>query len=61
MPGPLGVAPMFVLYPLIPWVGVMALGYVAGEMVFRDDRAAGRRLAVIGALMIAGARRCSAA
>ncbi len=53
VPGPLGVAPMFVLYPLIPWVGVMALGYVAGEMVFREDRAAGRRLAVIGALMIA--------
>jgi uncharacterized membrane protein len=53
VPGPLGVAPIFVLYPLIPWVGVMALGYVAGEMVFREDRAAGWRLAVMGGLMIA--------
>lgn len=53
VPGPLGVAPMFVLYPLIPWIGVMALGYVAGELVFREDRTAGRRLAVIGGLMLA--------
>jgi uncharacterized membrane protein len=51
--GPLGVVPVFLLYPLVPWVGVMALGYAAGETVFRDDSVGGRRLLVAGTVVIA--------
>ncbi len=54
VPGPLGVVPVFMLYPLIPWVGVMALGYVAGPAVFSQDPRAPRRLAWTGALMVVG-------
>lgn len=50
---PLGVLPVFLLYPLVPWVGVMALGYVAGPAVFSPEPAAARRLAWTGAALIA--------
>lgn len=49
--GPLGVAPVLLLYPLIPWVGVMALGYAAGPLVFAQDARAGRRLVIAGAAL----------
>jgi uncharacterized membrane protein len=52
--GPLGVVPVFVTYPLVPWIGVMALGYVAGPAVFSQDAGTGRRLAWAGALMVLG-------
>ena len=28
--GPLGIVPILGLYPLVPWIGVMALGFLAG-------------------------------
>ncbi len=49
--GPLEVVPVLLLYPLVPWVGVMALGYAAGSMVFAQDAQAGRRLAIAGAVL----------
>ena len=49
--GPLEVLPVLLLYPLVPWVGVMALGYVAGPQVFAQDANAGRRLALAGAAL----------
>ena len=52
--GPLDFVPAFVTYPLVPWVGVMALGYVAGPAVFAQDAGAARRLAWTGALMMVG-------
>ena len=33
---------MFVIYPLIPWVGVMALGFAAGPAVFSQEAGRGR-------------------
>jgi uncharacterized membrane protein len=51
--GPLEVVPVFLLYPLIPWVGVMALGYAAGPLVFAQDARAGRRLVIAGTVVIA--------
>jgi uncharacterized membrane protein len=42
---------LFVLYPLIPWVGVMAVGYALGP-VFTLER--GSRLCGLGAAMVAG-------
>jgi uncharacterized membrane protein len=53
-PGPLGIVPVFVRYPLVPWAGVMALGYVAGPAVFSQDTGAPRRIAWAGALMVLG-------
>lgn len=49
--GPLEVVPVLLLYPLVPWVGVMALGYAAGPQVFARDAKAGRRLAAAGAVL----------
>ena len=49
--GPLEVVPVLLLYPLVPWVGVMALGYAAGPQVFAQDANAGRRLALAGAAL----------
>jgi uncharacterized membrane protein len=54
VPGPLGIMPVFVTYPLVPWAGVMALGYAAGPEVFSQDAGAPRRIAWAGALMILG-------
>jgi uncharacterized membrane protein len=45
---------LFVLYPLIPWIGVMAAGYALGP-VFRLDRAARTRwLLILGAVTTIG-------
>ena len=54
VPGQLGVVPVFLLYPLIPWVGVMALGYVVGPAVFSQDPRMSPRLVWTGALMAVG-------
>jgi uncharacterized membrane protein len=50
--GALGVVPVFLVYPLIPWVGVMALGYAAGPWIFSQDPAVSRRLAWAGVAMV---------
>jgi uncharacterized membrane protein len=50
--GPLQVVPVFLLYPLIPWAGVMALGYAAGPAVFSQDSGSARRLAWAGGLLV---------
>ena len=42
------------IYPLVPWAGVMALGYAAGPAVFSQDAGAPRRLVWTGALTILG-------
>ena len=52
-PGQLEVLPVFMHYPLVPWVGVMALGYAAGPYIFAQDARAGRRLALAGAALVA--------
>ena len=52
--GPLGVLPLFVVYPLVPWAGVMALGYVAGRYVFSQHPADHRRLQRAGLLLLVG-------
>jgi uncharacterized membrane protein len=41
----------FVVYPLIPWIGVMALGYAAGPYFDAANPARPRRLLQIGALL----------
>lgn len=56
-PGMLHPAPatrLYVLYPLVPWIGVMAAGYALGP-VFRLDRTTRRRqLVALGVLVSAG-------
>jgi len=51
VPGPLEVVPAFMLYPLVPWAGVMALGYAAGQAVFSENPGDSRRLAWVGGLL----------
>ena len=56
-PGSVGLGPgaeLFVLYPLVPWIGVMALGYVFG-VVFTRPAAERDRLCVrLGLALCAG-------
>ena len=50
--GALGVVPVSITYPLVPWVGVMALGYAAGPLIFSRDPAVSRRVAWAGVAMV---------
>ena len=50
-PGPLPLAPgitWFEAYPLLPWLGVMALGYAFGVVLVRERRARVRITALLG-------------
>jgi len=50
VPGELGIVSL--RYPLVPWVGVMALGYVAGPVVFSRSVEASRRLVCVGVVLV---------
>ncbi|MFT3700031.1 MAG: heparan-alpha-glucosaminide N-acetyltransferase domain-containing protein [Kofleriaceae bacterium] len=41
----------YILYPLVPWIGVMALGYVAVPWIFARERPA-RTLVIIGSALL---------
>ena len=43
-----------VVYPLIPWIGVMAAGYVLGAWLDRPPEVRARRLLVAGVGLVAG-------
>ncbi len=49
LPGHIG---NFVLFPVVPWVGVMAAGYVFGTLYLRDQRDRRRIIALLGMAMI---------
>jgi uncharacterized membrane protein len=53
VPSHLEVPRVFMHYPLVPWVGVMALGFAAGPYIFAQDARAGRRLALAGVALTA--------
>jgi len=43
----------FVGYPLVPWIGVMPLGYAAGALLTQEPAKRRRHLALLGAGMLA--------
>jgi uncharacterized membrane protein len=45
---------LVVLYPLIPWIGVMAAGYALGPVFTRESEARIRTLFALGAALTAG-------
>jgi uncharacterized membrane protein len=47
-------APLYVLYPLIPWIGVMAAGYLLGPVMQLDARPRQRVLFQLGAAITLG-------
>jgi uncharacterized membrane protein len=50
--GPKGIV-LLALYPLIPWIGVMAVGYVFGKLYTMDAETRQRMLVRLGAAIIA--------
>lgn len=48
-PGPVGDLPGFVAYPLLPWFGIMAIGYGIGDVFARQAAQRDRLLLRIGA------------
>lgn len=53
LPGPLTPLPGIVAYPVVPWFGILALGYAAGPILAGTAPAMRRRAIVGGAMMIA--------
>ena len=43
----------FAGYPLVPWIGVMALGYVVGVILAREPAKRRQRLVLLGMGMLA--------
>jgi uncharacterized membrane protein len=50
----IGEANVYVLYPLIPWVGVMAAGFAMGPLFLRDPATRRRWLLALGLALTAG-------
>ena len=49
---PMGSFNIAIIYPLVPWIGVMALGYVFGESIYRQEREVRQRnLLIIGSVL----------
>jgi uncharacterized membrane protein len=44
-----GAAKLYVLYPLVPWIGVMAAGYLLGAVMQLEEKARQRLLFTLGA------------
>jgi uncharacterized membrane protein len=47
-------ASLYVLYPLIPWIGVMGAGYALGPVMQLEPKARQRRLFTLGAAVTLG-------
>ena len=45
---------LFVIYPLIPWIGVMGAGYLFGSIVLQEEGVRRRKMHTIGFILIAG-------
>jgi uncharacterized membrane protein len=51
-PQPIGKLTLFIVYPLVPWIGVMACGYAFGEILVTDRAKRRRRAARLGFALI---------
>jgi uncharacterized membrane protein len=53
VPGPLSPLPGVTVYPVIPWFGVLALGYAAGPLLARPGETLRRRALIAGVILLA--------
>lgn len=53
LPGQVPGLPVLVVYPVLPWAGVMALGFALGPLLYQDDTTTQRRLRQLGVGAIA--------
>ncbi|MDQ7836536.1 MAG: heparan-alpha-glucosaminide N-acetyltransferase domain-containing protein [Humidesulfovibrio sp.] len=52
--GPFGGERLLVVYPLIPWIGIMAAGFACGEAIRWDQRTRRRRVFLTGLALTLG-------
>ncbi len=52
--GPLAGAPVLVVYPVLPWIGVMALGFALGPLLHQGTADSRARLRRLGLAAVAG-------
>ncbi|MDQ5988445.1 MAG: hypothetical protein CSYNP_04205 [Syntrophus sp. SKADARSKE-3] len=53
--GPLlidGFVPLYILYPLIPWIGVMTAGYCLGKAMLSEHKERRKKLFILGSILI---------
>lgn len=51
-PGGLGAVPGFILYPVLPWLGIMCLGYGVGPIFLMEDLSRKRALEILLVVLI---------
>ncbi len=45
---------LFVVYPLIPWIGVMGIGYLFGTILLQEEGVRYRKMYTLGFVLLAG-------
>ncbi len=43
-----------IIYPLVPWIGVMGAGYLFGSIVLQEEGVRRRKMSTVGFILIAG-------
>src|SRR5690606_8257045 len=44
----IGDGTLFIIYPIIPWIGVMALGYCFGKILLKEESERNKLLRIVG-------------
>jgi uncharacterized membrane protein len=49
---PIGSTSLAIIYPLVPWPAVMALGYLMGELFLKNEEERNKKLMLVGGMVI---------